>query len=87
MSHMMDRAPTAQRRMPETLSASRRFGDITGLNPHETNTGANHTRRPPQSATPWVWLYSEKCAHSSPLACAVPVIRWGADTSVSDFRF
>jgi len=28
-------------------------------------------------ATPWLWLYCEKCSHSSPLACAVAVIRWG----------
>jgi hypothetical protein len=32
-------------------------------------------------ATPWLWLYCEKCSHHSPLACAVAVIRWGADTS------
>jgi hypothetical protein len=29
-------------------------------------------------ATPWVWVYCEKCLHYAPLACAVPVIRWGA---------
>jgi hypothetical protein len=28
-------------------------------------------------ATPWL-LYCERCSHSSPLACAVAVIRWGA---------
>jgi hypothetical protein len=22
------------------------------------------------------WLYCEKCRHSAPIACAVPVIRW-----------
>ena len=32
-------------------------------------------------ATPWLWLYCEKCSHLSPLACAVVVIRWGADPS------
>jgi hypothetical protein len=32
-------------------------------------------------ATPWLWLYYEKCPHSAPIACAVPVIRWGPNTS------
>jgi hypothetical protein len=32
-------------------------------------------------ATPWLWLYCEKCQHHAPLACAVPVIRWGASAS------
>jgi len=36
-------------------------------------------------ATPWLWLYCERCSHSSPLACAVAVIRWGAGES-SDKR-
>jgi hypothetical protein len=31
-------------------------------------------------ATPWVWLNCEKCSHHAPLACAVPVIRRGANT-------
>jgi len=34
-----------------------------------------------QRATPWLWLYCEKCPHSAPIACAVPVIRWGPDTT------
>ena len=33
-----------------------------------------------QRATPWLWLYCEKCRHSAPIACAVPVIRWGPNT-------
>jgi len=37
-------------------------------------------------ATPWVWLHCERCQHYSPLACAVPVIRWGADTSSDKLR-
>jgi hypothetical protein len=37
-------------------------------------------------ATPWLWLYCEKCSHSSPIACAVPVIRWGPDTSSDKLR-
>ena len=37
-------------------------------------------------ATPWLWLYCERCSHSSPLACAVAVIRWGAETSSDKLR-
>jgi hypothetical protein len=37
-------------------------------------------------ATPWLWLYCEKCSHSSPFACAVAVIRWGAETSSDKLR-
>ena len=37
-------------------------------------------------ATPWLWLYCEKCQHHAPLACAVPVIRWGADASSDVLR-
>src|SRR5215469_8646729 len=29
-------------------------------------------------ATPWVWLWCERCQHHAPLACAVAVIRWGS---------
>jgi hypothetical protein len=32
-----------------------------------------------QRTTPWVWLHCERCQHHAPLACAVAVIRWGAD--------
>jgi hypothetical protein len=39
-----------------------------------------------QRATPWVWLHCEACPHYSPLACAVPVIRWGAGTSTDKLR-
>jgi hypothetical protein len=38
-----------------------------------------------QRSSPWVWVNCEKCPHHAPLACAVPVIRWGADVS-SDVR-
>ena len=37
-------------------------------------------------ATPWLWLYCEKCQHYAPLACAVPVIRWGTDASSDVLR-
>ncbi len=37
-------------------------------------------------ATPWVWVYCEKCQHYSPLALAAPVIRWGADMSSDTLR-
>ena len=34
-------------------------------------------------ATPWLWL---NCQHYAPLACAVPVIRWGLNTSSDKLR-
>src|SRR5262245_21600348 len=34
-----------------------------------------------QNTTPWVWLSCERCQHHAPLACAVAVIRRGADAS------
>jgi hypothetical protein len=37
-------------------------------------------------ATPWLWLHCEKCQHYAPLACAVPVIRWGANVSSDKLR-
>jgi hypothetical protein len=37
-------------------------------------------------ATPRPWLYCEKCRHSAPIACAVPVIRWGPNTSSDKLR-
>jgi hypothetical protein len=37
-------------------------------------------------ATPWVWVYCEKCQHYSPLALAAPVIRWGANVSSDKLR-
>jgi hypothetical protein len=39
-----------------------------------------------QRATPWVWLWCERCQHHTPLACAVAVIRWGAGTSSDRLR-
>jgi hypothetical protein len=42
---------------------------------------ANTTLGDLHRATPWLWLHCEKCQHYAPLACAVPVIRWGAATS------
>ncbi|MGO9399877.1 MAG: hypothetical protein ACLP19_18835 [Xanthobacteraceae bacterium] len=32
------------------------------------------------------WLHCKKCQHYAPLACAVPVIRWGADASSDKLR-
>jgi hypothetical protein len=48
--------------------------------------GARATLGDLQHATPWVWVYCNGCSHHSPLACAVPVIRWGADTSSDKLR-
>jgi len=39
-----------------------------------------------QRASPWWWLYCERCEHRSPLACAVAVIRWGPNTSSDKLR-
>jgi hypothetical protein len=39
-----------------------------------------------QRATPWVWVWCEKCQHHAPLACAVAVIRWGPNTSSDKLR-
>jgi hypothetical protein len=58
--------------------------------------GRPRAKRPPpgprptlgdlQRATPWVWIWCEKCQHSAPLACAVAVIRWGPNTSSDKLR-
>jgi hypothetical protein len=37
-------------------------------------------------STPWIWLWCEWCQHHSPLACAVPVIRWGPSISGDRLR-
>ena len=39
-----------------------------------------------QRATPWVWLWCERCHHHAPLACAVAVIRWGPDAPSDKLR-
>src|SRR6516225_12093841 len=39
-----------------------------------------------QRATPWVWLWCERCQHHAPLACAVAVIRWGPEASSDKLR-
>jgi hypothetical protein len=43
-------------------------------------------RRPAPRNAVGLWLYCEKCAHYAPLACAVPVIRWGAQVSSDKLR-
>jgi hypothetical protein len=47
-----------------------------------TNTTLGDLHR----ATPWVWVYCERCQHHAPLACAVAVIRWGPDMSSDKLR-
>jgi hypothetical protein len=37
-------------------------------------------------ATPWVWLWCERCQHHAPLACAVAVILWGPGASSDKLR-
>src|SRR5436305_956940 len=39
-----------------------------------------------QGTTPWIWLWCERCQHHAPLACAVPIIRWGAGISSNRLR-
>jgi hypothetical protein len=39
-----------------------------------------------QRSSPWLWLHCEKCQHYAPLACAVPVIRWGPNVSSDKLR-
>jgi hypothetical protein len=39
-----------------------------------------------QRSTPWVWLWCYCCHHRAPFACAVAVIRWGADVSSDRLR-
>jgi hypothetical protein len=50
------------------------------------NTATGTTLGDLHRATPWVWVYCNKCGHSSPLACAVAVIRWGPETSSDRLR-
>jgi hypothetical protein len=47
---------------------------------------ANTTLGDLHRATPWVWVYCERCQHHGPLACAVAVIRWGPDMSSDKLR-
>ena len=51
-----------------------------------TTNAARTTLGDLQRATPWVWLYCQRCSHYAPIACAVPVIRWGADLSSDKLR-
>src|SRR6516165_11167000 len=39
-----------------------------------------------QRATPWVWLWCERCQHHAPLASAVAVILWGPKASSDKLR-
>jgi hypothetical protein len=34
----------------------------------------------------WVWVYCERCNHSTPMAVAPLVIRWGANVSSNKLR-
>jgi hypothetical protein len=51
----------------------------------QRSTKAQTTLGDLHRATPWVWVYCEKCPHQAPLACAVSVIRCGADTSSDNY--
>jgi hypothetical protein len=52
----------------------------------QRSTAARTTLGDLHRATPWVWLYCEKCSHSSPFALAAPMIRWGAASSSDKLR-
>jgi hypothetical protein len=53
---------------------------------HKSPPGPRPTLGDLQRSTPWVWVYCNKCPHHAPLACAVPVIRWGAGESSDKLR-
>jgi len=53
---------------------------------YKSKPGPRATLGDLQRATPWLWLYCERCQHHSPLACAVVVIRWGATASSDVLR-
>jgi hypothetical protein len=52
----------------------------------KTKPGPRPTLGQLQRATPWVWVYCDRCLHRSPLACAVAVIRWGPQESSDKLR-
>jgi len=54
--------------------------------PHKSPLGSPPTLGDLQRSTPWVWMHCEKCQHKAPLACAVAVIRWGAEQSSDKLR-
>jgi len=53
---------------------------------HKSSTSPRPTLGDLHRATPWVWLYCDKCLHSAPLALAAPVIRWAASASSDVLR-
>jgi hypothetical protein len=53
---------------------------------HTSRPGPRPTLGDLQRSTPWVWMHCERCQHYAPLACAVAVIRWGADESSDKLR-
>jgi hypothetical protein len=53
---------------------------------HRSAPGPRPTLADLQRATPWVWLWCERCQHRGPLACAVAVIRWGPSASSDKLR-
>ena len=59
---------------------------LVRVTPMRRYTGPRPTLGDLQRATPWVWVYCAKCPHHSPMACAVAVIRWGAETSSDKLR-
>jgi hypothetical protein len=71
-----------RRHNSDTLDDPRSFGRI----PTMRELGPRPTLGELQRATPWVWLWCERCRHHAPFACAVAVIRWGPDASSDKLR-
>jgi hypothetical protein len=46
---------------------------------HRSRPGPRPTLGELHDATPWVWMHCVRCQHKAPFACAVAVIRWGAN--------
>jgi hypothetical protein len=53
---------------------------------HRSPPGPRPTLGDLQRSTPWLWMCCERCRHRAPLACAVAVIRWGAEQSSDTLR-
>ena len=53
---------------------------------HKSPAGPLPTLGDLQRATPWVWMHCDRCQHKVPFACAVAVIRWGANESSDKLR-
>jgi hypothetical protein len=53
---------------------------------HKSRPGPRPTLGELHGATPWVWMHCDRCQHKAPFACAVAVIRWGANETSDRLR-